>query len=139
MQLSLSLGSWIKAESLGVLLAAPCDVILDDTAIVEPDLLFVSADRGAIITERGIEGPPDLVVEILSDSTTRRDRGAKMKLYARYGVARYWLVDVDTQCLEVHALRDGAYMLAGAHRGSDAVACDVPARLTLRLGEIWPR
>jgi hypothetical protein len=96
-----------------VCLAAPCDVILDDTTVVAPDLLFVSTGRKQLLSNRGITGAPDLVVEILSESSERRDRGAKRQLYARYGVARYWIVDIDGQSLEIYALRDDAYVLAG--------------------------
>ena len=138
LNLAVALAGWVTREKLGTVLFAPVDVILDSTTVVVPDLVFVSAARNAIITERAIEGPPDMIVEILSESTERRERGAKKQLYARYGVARYWIVDTDARTIEIHALRDGAYTLLGTHTGESAVACDVPPGLELRLAEIWP-
>jgi len=129
---------WVLERALGTVLTAPCDVILDNTTILQPDLLFVSAARSSIITRRAVEGAPDLVVEILSDSTAARDRGAKMKLYARYGVVRYWIIDIDARTLEIHHLRAGEYVLDAAHRADAVVPCDAPPGLELRLAEIWP-
>jgi Uma2 family endonuclease len=137
-KLTLAIGNWVAAQKAGTLFVAPCDVILDDTTVVVPDLVFVSQARESIVTERAIEGAPDLLVEILSDSTARHDRGAKMKLYAQYGVNRYWIVDADARVLEIYALRDRAYEQIGTHRDSDRVLCDVPAGLELPLAEIWP-
>jgi len=130
--------SWLRQHRLGEVFIAPCDVILDRTTIVVPDLVFVSQTRAAIVTERAIEGAPDLIVEILSESTARHDRGAKRQLYARYGVDRYWVIDADARTLEIYRVRDGAYAELGTYRDQDIVQCDVPAGLELRLAEIWP-
>jgi Uma2 family endonuclease len=92
--------------------AAPCDVILSDEDIVEPDLLFISAARSAIVTEKNIQGPPDLVVEILSDSTRKTDEVVKRKLYERYGVREYWIVDPDLETVKIHRLTDQGFVRA---------------------------
>lgn len=134
-----ALRAWVRPNALGHVFIAPFDVILDDTTVVVPDVLFVGSARQSIVTSRAVEAAPDLIVEVLSESSERHDRGAKKKLYAHYGVARYWIVDIDTRALETHALRDGAYVLVGTYRDDDTVDCDVPAGLTLALGEIWPR
>jgi Uma2 family endonuclease len=136
--LGVAIHEWAMSRGLGEVFIAPVDVILDRTTVVVPDLVFVSIARASIVTERAIEGAPDFLVEILSDSTARHDRGAKMKLYAQYGVSRYWIVDADARALEIYALRDGAYEQIGMHRGADRVVCDVPAGLELRLADIWP-
>jgi Uma2 family endonuclease len=137
MQLSIALGTWIRDRRLGVLRAAPTDVMLADTTVVQPDLLFVSTARKATLTSRAVKGPPELVIEILSESTSGHDRGAKLKRYGRYGVARYWIVDIDACTLEVYRLHDGAYELEGTYRGDATVACDVPAGLELHLADVW--
>jgi Uma2 family endonuclease len=62
---------------------------------MQADIFFISNARSSIVAKRGIEGAPDLMIEILSESTAARDRGVKMHIYARHGVARYWIVDVD--------------------------------------------
>ena len=73
----------VKARGLGQVFVSPFDVILDDTSVVQPDIVYVAIDRLAIVSERGVEGAPSLAVEVVSPSTRRRDRDAKRELYAR--------------------------------------------------------
>ena len=80
---------------------APCDVVLSPTDIVQPDLLFVVADRAAIIGEKFISAAPDLVVEVLSPSTEDRDRTLKTKLHARFGVRELWIADPEAKRIEI--------------------------------------
>lgn len=92
----------------GIAYAAPFDVIFGDGDYVEPDLLFVRRDRvDEIVRDHGVVGPPDLVIEILSDSTARRDRGLKRQRYAAHGVPEYWIVDTDARHVEVYRLSGG--------------------------------
>lgn len=102
-RLFLRLATFVEAAGLGQVLPAPTDVILSDENVVQPDLLFVAKERQAILDPEagGVRGAPDLVVEILSLSTANRDRVTKRKLYARYGVREYWLVDPITLSIEV--------------------------------------
>ena len=72
---------------------APVDVILSDTETRQPDILAIHRRREAIIEERGIVGPPDLVIEIISATSAKRDRTMKKQSYARFGVPEYWIVD----------------------------------------------
>ena len=102
----------VKRGSLGVVFPAPVDCILSDTTVLQPDLVFVETGRGALVTERGIEGPPTLVIEVLSPSTAGTDRTVKAGLYARHGVPWYWIVDPDARTIEAFALRGGVYELA---------------------------
>jgi Uma2 family endonuclease len=74
----------------------------------QPDLLFVSTERLHIIGEDGVRGAPDLVVEILSPTTAARDRGVKLKLCRRHGVAGYWIVDPEAERVEVWDFAHGA-------------------------------
>lgn len=98
----------VEAEGLGMVVAAPTDVILDAVNVVQPDLLFVGKDRLTIIdTKGGVHGAPDLVVEILSPSTAGRDQVAKRKLYGDFGVREFWIVDPDAQSIEVLTLCEG--------------------------------
>ena len=98
------LWDFVSSNQLGEVAFAPFDVILSDEDVVQPDLFFVSRERQDIISARGCEGPPDLVVEILSPSTQQRDRGLKRKLYAKYGVRELWLVDPESKTIEVLGL-----------------------------------
>ena len=83
----------VRRMTLGWVFIAPYDVILSDATTVEPDILFVSTARRRIITERACEGPPDLVVEVLSPSNSPRDLEVKRELYARFGIPEYLIVD----------------------------------------------
>jgi Uma2 family endonuclease len=95
----------VQQEGIGEVLS-PMDVVLDEVAalVVQPDLVFVTQERRGIIRER-IWGPPDLVVEILSPHTERRDRTTKVAWYRRYGVRECWLINVKHQWVEVIALQ----------------------------------
>ena len=91
----------------GLLLFAPFDVVLEDTNVFQPDLLYVAPEHADRVTEKRGVGPPDLVVEVLSDGSRGHDRVRKMRVYARRGVSWYWIVDPDTESLEEFQL-DGA-------------------------------
>ena len=95
---------WVDARQLGSVYLAPFDTALSRYDVVQPDLLFVAAEHRARITRRRVEGAPDLVVEILSPSTGKRDRTVKLELYAEAGVREAWLVDPDGQAVDVIAL-----------------------------------
>jgi Uma2 family endonuclease len=100
-RLSGRLFEYLSAHPVGQALAAPCDVKLSETDVVQPDVLFVSRERSGIVRQAAIDGPPDLVVEILSASTRRMDEQLKRNLYAKHGVAEYWIVDPDLETVRV--------------------------------------
>jgi len=102
----------VRARGLGEVLVAPTDCILSNVTVVQPDILYVATDRQTITSERGIEGAPTLVVEVLFPSTAHLDRGRKMKLYAEHGVPYYWIVDPESRSIEAYALVGAAYALA---------------------------
>jgi Uma2 family endonuclease len=91
----------LQTRPAGQVFIAPLDVFLDDINIYQPDMIFVSHKSRAKIVEEGIEGPPDLIVEVLSTSTSRLDKGSKKKVYTRSGVEELWLVDPHTKQVEV--------------------------------------
>ncbi len=101
---------FVEERELGVVLSSPCDVVLSDTDVVQPDLLFVSNERAHIMTEENFQGAPDLVVEVLSPSTADRDLTVKRALYAKHGVKEYWIVDTDARTVTV-LLRDSAGLI----------------------------
>jgi len=126
----------VRAQGLGEVLVAPTDCVLSNVSVVQPDILFVATDRKAIISERGIEGAPTLVVEVLSPSTARLDRDRKMKLYAEHGVPYYWIVDPETRSVEAYTLTGTAYALAGRVIGEPA-ALPPFSDLTIDPASIW--
>jgi Uma2 family endonuclease len=85
---------------------SPVDVIFSSFDVVEPDLLFVSDARQEILTDTWVYGSPDLVVEILSPSTRRRDEGIKLRLYERFNVFEYWIVDPKAEAFRIYRRRD---------------------------------
>jgi Uma2 family endonuclease len=112
------LAHYIKERDLGKLFYAPIDLILASTSVLQPDLLFVTKARERIITEKAIEGAPDLVIEILSPGTSRTDRVTKAQIYARYGVPAYWIVDPEQEVIEIYLLEADGYRLAATLQGN---------------------
>lgn len=113
LNLSVELSVLRRRAGIGRVFAAPVDVVLSDTDVVQPDLVFVSNERAGIITDANIRGAPDLVIEILSPSTEERDRVFKRALYARHGVREYWLVDTRRKTIEQLLLDGDDFRLAG--------------------------
>jgi Uma2 family endonuclease len=87
-----------------IILLAPVDVILSDSETRQPDLLMVHRARESIIEEHAVVGPPDLVVEVLSPSSVKRDRVMKLHSYARFDVPEYWIVDSLNVTIEQYVL-----------------------------------
>jgi len=107
-RLYLSIGNWLAARpGTGRLFLAPLDVVLTYYDVVEPDLLFVAGDQTAILTKANVQGPPALVVEVLSPSTRHTDAKIKRRLFERTGVREYWLVDPELDTVQVFRPDDG--------------------------------
>ncbi|WP_345242692.1 Uma2 family endonuclease [Nibrella saemangeumensis] len=113
-KLTLALDAFISQNNLGELFFAPVDVFLDDTNSPQPDLVFVATANEAIVTDNGIEGVPQLVVEIISPTSVVRDRFTKKDLYERFGVKEYWIVDPSNQEIEIYTLNNERYELLSA-------------------------
>jgi Uma2 family endonuclease len=118
----------------GRALMAPTDVILDDHSIVQPDLLYVCRERRQILRQR-VMGPPDLVVEILSPRNSRRDRVDKLNLYAKYGVAEYWIVDPAERQFDFLVNRGGRFEVQPQQ--DNGYASPVCAELGIDLAAFW--
>ena len=140
-RLLLLLGSWwlgfVLERRLGSVYVAPFDVVLSATNVVQPDLIFVSSARARIITEDNIRGAPDLLVEILSPSTERRDRIVKRDLYARHGVREYWLIDPYAKTVTVLILGAGGYDTHAVYGEGDTLTSPTLPGFALDLGELF--
>lgn len=133
------LHSHVRQRKLGRVLAAPTDVVLSRTNVVQPDLLFISNAHRKILTERNVQGGPDLVVEILSEFTEAQDRTLKMQIYARYGVQQYWLIDPDRETLEVYELdpESRSFRHRATYRRDETFQPLLFPALQLKLAELW--
>jgi len=131
------LNNHVMERGLGRIYYAPIDVILANTTIAQPDILFIAKGRESIITERAVEGPPDLLVEIISPSSRRQDRVVKAALYATFGVRHYWIADPVSRTLETYELDGGGYRLAGTHEGAARFRTALFPELEIDLARVW--
>lgn len=128
----------VVSHALGEVFFAPLDCMLADTTIVQPDLVYLENSRLSLVSERGIEGTPTLVVEILSPGTTLIDRTTKSQLYARYSVPYYWMVDFEARSVEAYALAEGSYRLVKRASGKDPVSLPPFPNLSFAPAALWP-
>jgi Uma2 family endonuclease len=132
------LQSHIMVSGCGELFDAPTDVILNKNNIAVPDLLFVRAGRESVVTDRAIEAPPDLIVEILSKSTAERDRKVKGRVYARFGVRYYWIADADARTLEMFRLSaNRRFRRVARFSGAQIATSPLFSGLEIDLGAVW--
>ena len=134
------LGPFVADQGLGKLFVAPFDVVLGPTDVVQPDLLFLRNEHLERLTEAHLRGAPDLAVEIVSESTRGRDEITKRHLYARHGVAEYWIVDPVTETVKVHRLaEEGGYHRVAELRNEAGDSLDSPLfpGFSLPLGDLF--
>jgi Uma2 family endonuclease len=129
--------TYVKSRKLGTVLFAPIDVFLDENNQLQPDLVFIPSERKHIITTNGIEGVPDLVVEIISPSTGRYDKGQKKKVYRNHKVTEYWIIDPKSQVVEIYVYRDGDYDLDSFAVESGNLISNIFPELNLKAEDIF--
>jgi Uma2 family endonuclease len=96
------LRNYHRQQGGGRALVAPIDVVLAEDVVLQPDVIFIRTERLSIVGEKNIQGAPNIVVEVLSDSTRRRDEIVKRKLYERFGVDEYWIVDPTIESVKIY-------------------------------------
>lgn len=134
--LSQALLNFCQLEDLGTVLCAPVDVYLTHEDIIQPDLLFVAKEREGIIEPNYIRGAPDLMVEIVSPASAKRDRSVKRSLYARHGVREYWIVDPDAKTVEVAVWTDGEMKTAQVYPSGSTLQSPLLPGLKIKLSQI---
>lgn len=127
------LAPYVRDRGLGRVLPSAIDVVLTEHDTVQPDLVFIRAEREHIIQKR-VEGTPDLIVEILSESNRRYDVRIKYDLYERAGVSEYWIVDPDE--VEVRVFRRASGRFVRADTG-DTITTPLLPDFTLPLSVIF--
>lgn len=109
LRLARILAAFCEEHTTGVIVVSPADVILSPEDIVQPDVLFIAKDHVEIVKDHGIEGAPDLAIEILSGSTRRLDEVVKRKRYEKFGVGEYWIIDLETHSAEIYRRSGGGF------------------------------
>jgi Uma2 family endonuclease len=135
-QLSSYLAAFVRREGRGRVYVAPFDVVFSFHDVVEPDILYVSKERASVVTEKNVQGAPDLVVEVLSATTAEIDRTTKLKLYARYGVQEYWLVDPEQCTAEIYRREARGFERVASLQPSDSLTTPLLPGFSLLLGNL---
>ena len=128
---------FVAERGLGKVIPAPLGVVLDDENGVQPDIVYVSRERLGIVSERGIEGAPDLVVEVLSPRTQARDRGIKMRRYAAAGIPHYWILVPRTRSLEAYRLGERGYEQVGVYGPGSTFHPELFPGLAIPIDDLW--
>lgn len=132
-----ALFNFVEPRRLGIVRASPLDVILSQEDVLHPDIVYVSNERRMILMTEGLRGGPDLCVEVLSDRTQAIDRGMKRILYARHGVTEYWIVDPETNTVEVYRLQENPSVSARTLTSSDILATPLLPDFSLTLDGVF--
>ena len=126
-----------QVDPQGEIFDAPLDVTFQDITVVQPDILYVTGNQLEIMKTNRIDGAPTLIVEIISDSSWRKDRVQKLQIYQKAGVQHYWLVNPQDKTFECFVLKDGVYSLVFI--ATDDNVLDHPdfPGLAIPLAEFW--
>ncbi len=133
------LRNYVKRNPVGRVCAAPSDVELDFANIYQPDVYFIANDRLHILSKQGPVGAPNLVVEVLSRSTARLDKGAKRRIYAQAGVEELWLVDKEKRVVTVYRFGKSVDELAGVYNMRQKFTSPLLPRLKVAVAEVFER
>jgi Uma2 family endonuclease len=136
MRLSIRLGQFVENHKLGELFGAPFDVVFSEFDVVEPDLLYISNARAGVLTGKNVQGAPDLVVEVLSESTARVDRSFKLKLYGKFGVQEYWIIDPNGPSAEIYRRGEKGLALVAKLTAADALTSPMFPGFSVPLREL---
>jgi Uma2 family endonuclease len=136
MRLSVRLWQFVDSYKLGEVFGAPFDVVFSEYDVVEPDLLYISNARAGVLTNKNVQGAPDLVVEVLSETTEKRDRTIKLKLYGKFGVDEYWTIDPNGPSAEIYRRGEEGLTLVAKLSAEDALTSPMFPGFSLPLREL---
>jgi len=135
--LYMSLWDFVEEHQIGEVLLAPLDVVLSEIDVVQPDIMYISNERRRIITEKNIQGAPDLVIEILSPSTAYKDQTIKTKIYSKYGVKEMWLVDPEKKEIQLLVLNPSLLTPLKTYHVPEILKSPLVTGFTLPLDKIF--
>jgi len=115
------LSAFVDDHQLGEVYVSPFDVVFSPFDVVEPDLVCISNERQSVLTEMNAQGAPELVVKVLSETTEKTDHTLKLKLYAKFGVQEYWIIDPNGPAVEIYRRGDEGLDLVAKLNNADAL------------------
>ena len=127
-----AVAQWVEPRKLGQVVMAPLDMVLTQHHVTQPDVLFIANERRAIIRDH-VQGAADIVAEVMSPGSRRRDRIDKRDLYEQHGVREYWIVDPDAQTVEVFFLEGAQYALVGRWRPGESATSRLLPGMTVSV------
>ncbi|MBI4651257.1 Uma2 family endonuclease [Candidatus Desantisbacteria bacterium] len=135
-KINFELEKFVRDKKMGEVFYAPYDVYLDNENVLQPDILFISKDRLDIIGKKNVQGAPDLIIEILSEATAYMDLGKKKRLYARFGVKEYWIVDPQEKIVELYSLKDNMFIIINTFTEKDILKSPL-INIEIKLSDIF--
>ena len=135
--LTLALGNFVVQRELGKIYFSPIGVVLSGGDVLQPDMIFIRNERLNIIEGGYVRGAPDLVVEVLSPSTARRDRTIKREIYESSGVQEYWLVDIRNRTIEVYVASEAGFVAAGVYGEGDTLASLLFPGFSMNVSDVF--
>ena len=140
LNLTVVIGSWLERNPIGQLFHAPFDVVFSNVDVVEPDLLYLSNARAAeALTPLHVRGVPELVIEIGSPGTRKRDETVKRRLYEQTGVSEYWVVDPELDTIRVYRREGGGFSRVSelSAEAGDVLTTELLPRLEIPLRRVF--
>ena len=137
MDLGFMMRTFARGNDLGRVYIAPFDVLFTDTDVAQPDIMFISREREHILTHANVQGAPDLIVEILSPSSSSHDWREKRSLYAGHGVREYWIIDPTNRIVSVLRPDGGNMEIVQTCVEGDIAVSDVLEGFTVNLTELF--
>ena len=129
----------VRSLGIGETRISPYDAAIDEHNTFQPDMLFVSNERRHIFDGHGVTGAPDLVVEVLSESTRQRDLNVKLPVYARNGVREMLAVDVNAETVAKYVGDGQSMTLERVYGPDDVLTSDVMPGVSIDLAPIFAR
>lgn len=136
-KIEFELEKFVEEKTLGYVFYAPLDVYFDDTNLLQPDILFIAKNRLDIIGEKNIQGAPDITIEILSEATAYRDLVKKKKIYAKFGVKEYWIVDPVEKTIDLYTLKETVFALMKSFAKNETLESTLLNGFTMNLEKVF--
>ena len=127
----------VRALGIGETRISPYDAAIDEFNTFQPDMLYVSNERRHIFDGHGVTGAPDVVVEVLSESTRQRDLNVKLPVYARNGVREAWMADLRAESVAKYVGDGQSMALARVYGSDDILTSEVMPGVAIDLGPIF--